>query len=401
MSKSGGLLLIFGAVVGVALGYALTRSGFGSGSAVSAETAGQRVREILAGNDPLQRAAELAALFPRLGPDAVPAVTAAYDAAALDGGDTELVLLATWWARFDPEAAHRWTSSDWRAAYGSVLGALFRSWARSEPEKAWNRALALTFAGHRELATDAAITGWDESGQPGLVEFVRALPAGPPQQRVAEVLARRRVVSLGAQGALRWVEELPDDEFKTVLLTRIASSVARADARAAAAWAEPQIAAAKRPTGLPRRIGTRWIHQDPQATLAWLASLPAGEDRNDGVTESFRDWLKRDPAAARAWIESTEMEAWNEPAFGLYARSAIAYEDPLKALQMVARITDQPLRDYLTTVIARAWLERDRDAADAWIQQADLPEGVRERAYMVSRRRPRAQANANAATAQP
>jgi len=43
----------------------------------------------------------------------------------------------------------------------------------------------------------------------------------------------------------------------------------------------------------------------------------------------------------------------------------IAAENPQRALELVARFQDEELRNYNTTVIARSWIERDRDAADA------------------------------------
>ena len=61
--------------------------------------------------------------------------------------------------------------------------------------------------------------------------------------------------------------------------------------------------------------------------MAWLATLPAGADRSDGVTEAFRDWMIHDRKAAFAWIEETEIQPWNEPALALYAR-AIARRAP-------------------------------------------------------------------------
>ena len=347
------------------------------------------MRAILAGSDRLQRLAELGALLHGLGPEALPGVLEAFGAAPLDQGSPELVQLAIWWAGFDPNAAYRWTSSDWRGADALVLAGIFRTWAATEPEQAWASAQTLRFRGHREFCSDAVIAGWDESGRPGMIEFVRALPKGPLQQRTAEVVARRRVAVLGARRAVEWVNSLPPDDFRTIMTPRIASAVTIAEPSVAASWAEPQIAHAARPTGLPRRIATRWILRDPDAAMAWLATLPAGDDRDDGVTEAFRDWLHREPQAARAWIERTEMQRWNEPAFGLYARGAIASENPRKALEIVGRLSDDSLRDYLTTVIARGWLERDREAADAWIRQAHLPDGVRERAYMVSTFEPR------------
>ena len=217
---------------------------------------------------------------------------------------------------------------------------------------------------------------------------MRKLPTGPLQQRAAEIVARRRVIALGGQGALDWLNTLAEGDFRAMMTPRIASATTLVDPTVAAKWAEPQIAAAKRPTGLPRRIATRWILFDPDAALAWLATLPAGYDRDDGVTEAFRDWQRRDPIASRAWIERTELQRWNEPAFGLHARGMVAADDPAKALAIVGRLSDAELRDYLTTVIARAWLERDPKAADAWIRTADLPEGVRRRTYMVSRKNP-------------
>ena len=91
-------------------------------SAPSPSQAGERVREILANGDPLVRASELGALLSQLEPDALPAVRDAFDRAALDRGDTEVVLLATWWARFDPAGARDWTVREWTAAHISVPG---------------------------------------------------------------------------------------------------------------------------------------------------------------------------------------------------------------------------------------------------------------------------------------
>ena len=112
---------------------------------------------------------------------------------------------------------------------------------------------------------------------------------------------------------------------RRVMRPRVASAIAEAKPAIAAAWAEPRIAAAaadgSRPTGLPRRIATRWVKHDPEAAMAWLASLPAGADRNDGVTESIRTWVQNDLIRARLWIEKLEPEPWNEPVRAFYARS--------------------------------------------------------------------------------
>ena len=382
MQRSTGLALLIGALVGAGIGYAAARQGHLL--PVSAGSAGERVSEVLAGREPLRRLVELGGLLERLGPDAATPVAEAVARSTLDRSDPELVLIATWWAAFDPQAAYRWTTQEWRATDAGVIGAVFRTWAHREPEMAFGVAQTITFRGHRELATDSAVAGWDGSGQPGLLEFLAKLPE-VARQNAAEIVARRRVVALGAAGALEWASTLESPAYRALFVPRVASAAALADPKAAAAWAEPQIAAATRPTGLPRRIATRWVQSDPQGALDWLSTLPEGRDRDDGVTEAFRDWLGRDAIGAQTWIQTTEMQRWNEPAFGLFARSQVASSDPKGALEIVSRFSDEPLRNYLTTVIARSWLERDWKAADAWIKQAELPDGVRERAYMVSR----------------
>lgn len=366
--------------------------------APSPSQAGERVREILANDDPLVRAAGLGTLLARLEPDALPAVRDAFERAPLDRGDTEVVLLATWWARFDPEAARDWTVREWTAAHISVLAAVLRSWAARDPRAAWAAAQELPVPLQRELASDAVIMGWRETG-PDLDEFVGSLPPGDTQQRAAETLARRRVVALGAERALAWVEALASPPFRELMRPRITGAAAFADPAVAAAWAAPRITSDYRTSGLARRVATRWVRSEPEAAMAWLASLPAGGDREDGVLEAYRDWLSTRRAEAIAWIERQSVEPWLEPAFSLYARGPLASRDPKAALELAGRFTDRDRRDTTATYIARAWLERDREAADAWLKQSNLPAGVVKRAYMLPNRKLREQLRAQRAQA--
>ena len=344
---------------------------------VSAEEAGRLAKEILAKDTPLERVAGLSALLLRCGPDTVPALLEAYEGAPLDGGDPELVLLATWWSAFDPKAAFAWTSSDWRATYGAVIAAVFRGWAHSDPQEALKAAGTLRFAGQLDLARDSVYSGWDESGRPGLEEALSASSMAD-QQRFAELLARRRVVMLGAEGAIRWAESQPDPAYAQMMKVRVASSAAgtKSGAAVVSKWATPQIIEAKAPTGFPRRIGTRWIVHDPEGALAWLASLPEGEDRSDGVAESFRDWMRRDYRKAKAWADETakgEIPRWAEPALSIYTKTN-ALEHPEESLVLIGRFTDVPLRESTTIAAARLWLQNDHDAARAWIDKNIAPE---------------------------
>jgi hypothetical protein len=355
------------------------------GAAPPPEQVGPRTAEILRGKDPLQRIADLSALLTTLGPDAAPALLEVIEQAPLDGVDPELLLFGMWWAGFDPHAAFEWTKTDRRAQFAPVLAAILRSWAHREPKTALATALSLTFPGQREIGCDAAIAGWDESGQPGLIEAVASL-GDVDRQRVSESVARRRVATLGPAGAFAWVESLDvEPNFKEMLTVRVASAAASSvdGGPLAAAWATPRVRSDDRLSHFPRRIATRWVVADPEAAMAWLASLPAGADRSDGVAESFRAWAMRDHEAAFAWIAGSEPQPWNEPALAVYTR-AIAAERPREAMELAQRISDAELREGTTIVIGQVWVKNDRAAAEAWLAQADVSERVRKVSMMVN-----------------
>ena len=95
--------------------------------------------------------------------------------------------------------------------------------------------------------------------------------------------------------------------------------------------------------------------------------------------ESFRDWMRFAPGAALLWIQNGKLERWSEPAFSIYART-MGKQDPEKALELVARFSDDELRERITIVIARGWAIRDPKAAANWLARADIPAEVRARA---------------------
>ncbi len=339
---------------------------------------GPRVEEILRGKDALVRVKELSALLSRLDATAAKSLGEAFAAARADGGDPEVVVLALWWARFDPLAALAWTTSDGRARTGTAIAAIFRTWAHSDPVKSLGTARGLAYHLHNEVAVDAAVEGWDESGKPGLLEFLAQFP-DRDLQRLCEGLARRRVVAMGPAEALRWVESLgARPRLQQVIGERVASSAAELaeGAPLAAAWATPRVRSDDRLSNFPRRIGTRWVVHDPKAAMAWLATLPAGADRFDGVAESYRDWLSYDREAAFAWTEATEPAPWNEPALALYAR-AISDERPKEAIELAQRISNPALSEATMIVIGQRWFQKDRAAALAWLAQPGVPERVR------------------------
>jgi hypothetical protein len=120
---------------------------------------------------------------------------------------------------------------------------------------------------------------------------------------------------------------------------------------------------------------------DPQGALAWLSSLPAGPDRDDGIGEAYRDWMRRDFRAASAWVDEIqkkgELEPWTEPAIAIFAKTN-GLEKPAESLELVSRFSDKSLREATTIAVARIWLQNDADAATAWLDK-NLPPELRAR----------------------
>src|SRR5262245_21008099 len=272
MSKVSLTSLLLGGALGAGIAIAgshLAHPTASPGEAASPVPAGEvagHLQTLLAETDPLHRVSDLGALLPRLDPAEAPEIARVFGSSQLDSGDPELVLFAIWWAQHDPKAAFDWSSSDWRAKNATVISVIVRAWAHRDPKVALGAARGLVVVTQRDLATDAAISGWDESGQPGLFNAMREFNSIEFQQAAAAI-ARRRVIALWAEGALKWADSL-EGPARDALLVRVAS-VAASDARGAplvAEWARPRVSSGKeeRLSGFPRRIGTRWVQHDPE-----------------------------------------------------------------------------------------------------------------------------------------
>jgi hypothetical protein len=373
-------------LAGLAIGYATARTSPIPAGGPPAEA----LRVALTDPDSLSRTRRVTGLLRRADPDSLEGVLEAYDSPSSRVSDLELVLLAEWWGAFDPSEAfrqiHEWTGKERFAPAAEV----FRVWARHNPADALKAADKVPGEHKRRASLDAALIGWDESLESGVGEFIYELPDGNDRQLAMRLLARRRVTTLGAEAALDWARNLPETRrFRELMVPRVASAIAESQPETAARWAESRIDGDS-VTQLPRRIATRWISRDPEAAMAWLESLPAGEDRRDGIMETFRDWLRQDRPAAGAWLDSRVSEGpvpGLDPALFIYAR-AVGGKEPERGLYLASLITKETDRNAAHTIILRGWLVGEPESAEAWIAEADLPDGVVKRARMLPSKHP-------------
>lgn len=345
------------------------------------------LRAALIHPDMLVRVERLGGLLQKLGPESAQQVLDVYETVWMELGQTELMLLADWWARFDPHAALEWAESDFRTARTNVPLAVFRSWARHDHLAAISRAVKgqkrnpkMRFA-----YETSAIEGWGESGQPGALEYIKGLGNGLDRQRALRGITRRKVMREGVAAAFEWADALPSDDklFKLNTLRRVASAAGQQDPALAAQFVS-KYDGTYYMRSLPQRVSMHWAKKDPLAAMRWLETLEPGRDQDEGVREGFRAWARIDRETAVAWAVSPPNSGWKDEAIALYARH-IQVTDPKTGMEVSDNIVRESLRLLTMIIVARTWgAVEDPVAVAEWVKNySGMTDIERERAGMI------------------
>ena len=248
------------------------------------------IRSALVESDMLIRIERLAGLLQQLGPEYAQQVLTIYETVWMELGQTELVLLADWWARFDPHAALLWAESDFRTAGTNVPLAVMRSWARNDHNAAMARARMGRegVSGTRGPYESSAIEGWAESGKPGIMEYVQLLGHGLDRQRALRGITRRKVMRDGIPAAFEWADAISEKDrlFKLNVIRRVASNSALIDPALTAKLCS-EYDNTYYIKSLPQRVAVHWAKKDPVATLAWLRTINDLDARDTGCARGL------------------------------------------------------------------------------------------------------------------
>jgi hypothetical protein len=321
-----------------------------------------------------ERESRLVGYFSERPPEDLEAVRSALRKARYDTDPTGYLLLADWWARFDPEAAFA-DADDW-PLHDRHLGpaAVIEAWARRDARGASATVDAIRNEERRDRCLQGLIAGWQDSGQDGLVAYMEGLPQGLFQQRALEVFMARLVTREGIEAALAFAEaQRSDDRFQLQVNRRVVTAVAAHDPVRAAKWSEAH-ADGSTGDGVLRRAGAAWAFQDPQEAMTWAAGLRDLAGRDEAVRETFRIWLGRDRPGALAWAREQPDDGRLAGAWPLIAVATTREEGPEQGLRWLARIDDEEQRLQATGALVRMWVRTDRDAALAWLAEAEIPE---------------------------
>ena len=299
-----------------------------------------------------------------------------------------------------PDETERWMSGD-DALYikklpherdGSLLGLVYRTWAKKDSLKAWEHLCA---HGTPRRCTKKGSSGWfpgfDKSGHLGVIHH---LAQDDPEVAV--------------KGAIEFLRE----QESAFLMNRLLQSLPTASVDWEAVAHEVKDVAKFRTgvkgphivLGLPvsnsKLLASRWMESDPVAALQWYGDLTGEKGgRSRELTIQFAEigtqWLRREPERAIRWVEG-DLIGKDESLAQLVLLSALGSKVNSKALELGSRLKNQEERFHLLSMPraiehslnpARAHVFLSKEDVDAWITRYDLTAdqaaSIRESAYAL------------------
>lgn len=171
-----------------------------------------------------------------------------------------------------------------------------------------------------------------------------------------------------AKSALAWVERQPDPRVQQMLLPGMALGLPSEGAQEVIALAEKLGGEQREPIIRSALMG--WASRDPGAAAAWVDQQPGNQHFYYNVAYS---WARKDPKAATAWVDRLPASPIKEAFLGhAAAMMQFNYADPLTIISWAGKISDPDRRSEAYINATRAWLKRDTEAAQAWLQTAPL-----------------------------
>jgi hypothetical protein len=114
-------------------------------------------------------------------------------------------------------------------------------------------------------------------------------------------------------------------------------------------------------------LARAWAQQAPEETVAWVASLPAGESRNGAAAGLASEWVRKDSQAANEWVSLMSQGPERDRAVAGMV-PAVAEQSPHDAWHLALSISDDTQRKEAATRAAKAMASRDPGAARQWIE---------------------------------
>lgn len=252
-------------------------------------------------------------------------------------------VIATEWAKQDPNSALEWaqslTSSQKTSTVGSVIGQI----AKEDPKKAPEMMASLTeeerTKSYRSVASSYGGKDFQQAKS-----WIATLPAD--EQDAAMASAIRGLSNTDPNAAANELASIPEGEGKDDAVEDVVEDLARVDSGAAADLLKKEGSEEAMRQSM-RELMPAWASKDPEAALEFANSYEAGPIRD---------------IAIQSYI-------WGHQS-----------GSPQELVQLAETISDEGNRSRALSMSARRWMREDEPAAKAYIEQAEsLSDDAKER----------------------
>jgi hypothetical protein len=283
----------------------------------------------------------------------------------------------TRWADEDGAGAADYVNGNFDAERrAGMLGAVFSSWAATEPLTGWK-----WFDANR-----------DEFANPAHAHpLVRSLYQGLATSDFAAAMTRLkleddfdlRTVAVEAIGAatatsghrdafLDYAKGLENKDQRVRAVNSVLGHMAHSDPAGASSLVE-MLDPGKERAEAAKQVANAWFETDPETASTWFLSQVPDDQMPDAIRDITNRWLRRDPNAAGEFLSQIEQGEQSDPARAAFSQGIVAL-DPESALTWAGTITDNKMRDGSLVNIYKQWRRRDPQAADASLGGSGLSE---------------------------
>lgn len=247
------------------------------------------------------------------------------------------------WGKGDPAAALAWAdkalANEPARARNAQLTAIYRGYAASNPEAAFQQALA--------LQDDNRLRG-----------------------RLLGEVIETQVESGGLMAAKLAVDLVSDPDLQASLRRELVDEWAAFDPEAAAQYVQSLGDAANEQ--LKSTLVSEWAESDPAAAAAWLSGLSEDDPAIARASAAIiQEWTRYDLAASAEWLNSLPPSPELDRAVISYTFRA-AEEDPETAMTWAESIENDRRRTWMMERVAATWKEQDSESFKSYLNASEL-----------------------------
>ena len=211
------------------------------------------------------------------------------------------------WAVKDPVEAAQYFDAiaedmDAFDASQAAAGTLAAEWARQDPDSAleWADSLPDELRGEAfgRIMAQMSHDDLDEA-----TELLSAIEPGDERTGMLQTLVDQWAHQAPREAA-DWVMENTDDADRLIAVESLMGAWMTLSPMEASQWLADLPNSGAKDSAILAMTASRAVQRDPEANVAWSASIQDPTLRSDAVISAYGDWLASDPQSAEAWLRN-------------------------------------------------------------------------------------------------